>query len=500
MSTVIHIVDSAAAGGPIKPVNGVGQPPMVGAMNGWSMLHFLKEAGIPFSRLHDVGGRLGGGMFVDIPNLFPDFVADETDPANYRFAYTDSLLLALAENGVEPFFRLGVTIENWVQWGLPPLRAVPPPDFAKWARICEHVIRHYTEGWANGHRLEISHWEIWNEPDSRIAPVENEMWRGTFADYCRLYEVASKHLKAAFPHLKIGGYAGCGVGMAFWKDYSERGEHHLKCFHEFLRFVCERGCPLDFLSFHSYSGVDELAQQIGYVREHLDKAGLAGVETCLDEWLPKPRHDKLGTAQQAAEIAAALLLFQNGPLDSAAIYDARCGLGDYSPLFNPLTYQPHKAYWAFVAFNELRKRGTAVKIRECGAPRSPSRHDEGRAVYAAAARDKGGSLALMLANPSGEEVPFMLGDAEDSEWTTARGGYAGQSPRIRTWDSKRTTASGEDNKRTTASGEGRMMARWGARTMAGECRITDEKRTWEAVPLPNALPPHSFLVAFFQDS
>lgn len=169
-----------------------------------------------------------------------------------------------------------------------------------------------------------------------------------------------------------------------------------------------------------------------------------------------------------------------------------------------------------MAFNELRKRGTTVKIRECGAPRSPSRHDEGRAVYAAAARDKGGSLALMLANPGGEEVPFVLGDEEDSEWMMARGGYAGQSPRIRTWDNKRTTtsgeerttASGDDNKRTTtrwgertmASGEGRMMARWGARTMAGECRITDEKRTWEAVPLPDVLPPHSFLVAFFQEN
>ncbi|MBO4261805.1 MAG: hypothetical protein J5921_04215 [Clostridia bacterium] len=435
--------------GPVKPVNGVGQPPMRGLDT--SLFHYLTEAGIPFSRLHDVGGYLGGSLFVDIPNIFRCFDSDPEDPSSYDFGFTDVLISGLVEAGVEPFFRLGVTIENYCT--VKAYTIYPPSDSLKWARICEGIIRHYTEGWANGHRLEISHWEIWNEPDSRIAPEENEMWRGTFADYCRLYEVASKHLKAAFPHLKIGGYAGCGVGMAFWKDYSERGEHHLKCFHEFLRFVRERGCPLDFLSFHSYSGVDELAQQIGYVREHLDKAGLVGVETCLDEWLPKPRHDKLGTAQQAAEIAAALLLFQNGPLDSAAIYDARCGLGDYSPLFNPLTYQPHKAYWAFVAFNELRKRGTAVKIRECGAPRSPSRHDEGRAVYAAAARDKGGSLALMLANPSGEEVPFVLGDAEDSEWT-----------------------------------------------MAGECRITDEKRTWEAVPLPDALPPHSFLVAFFQDN
>ena len=48
--------------GPVKPVNGVGQPPMVGALNNWSMMHYLQEAGIPYSRLHDVGGWLGGGL------------------------------------------------------------------------------------------------------------------------------------------------------------------------------------------------------------------------------------------------------------------------------------------------------------------------------------------------------------------------------------------------------------------------------------------------------
>ena len=137
-------VDFGVETGPVKPVNGVGQPPMVGQLNNWSMMHYLKEAGIPYSRLHDVGGWLGHGLYVDIPNLFPDFDADENDPKNYRFAYTDSLMKALAENNVEPFFRLGVTIENFVERGYPPVNIKPPKDFAKWARICEHVIRHYT--------------------------------------------------------------------------------------------------------------------------------------------------------------------------------------------------------------------------------------------------------------------------------------------------------------------------------------------------------------------
>ena len=37
---------------------------------------YMTEAGIPYSRLHDVGGWMGGGLYVDIPNLFRDFDAE----------------------------------------------------------------------------------------------------------------------------------------------------------------------------------------------------------------------------------------------------------------------------------------------------------------------------------------------------------------------------------------------------------------------------------------
>ncbi len=55
---------------------------------------------------------MGGGLYVDIPNLFPDPAADENDPASYDFAYTDSLITGLVTAGCAPYFRLGVTIEN----------------------------------------------------------------------------------------------------------------------------------------------------------------------------------------------------------------------------------------------------------------------------------------------------------------------------------------------------------------------------------------------------
>ena len=428
-------VDPGREIGPVKPVNGVGQPPMIGFTE-YPMFHYLKEAGIPFSRLHDVGGMFGRNVFVDIPNLFRDFDADENDPKNYDFAFTDRLISALVKNDVEPFFRLGVTIENYAA-KIRRYRIDPPKDFAKWARICEHVIRHYTEGWADGFRYKITYWEIWNEPENWETAEKNEMWHGTFEEYCRFYDVASKYLKAKFPHLKIGGFASCGVTWINRKDKNARAKHQFDCFHAFLKYIKEHGSPIDYFSYHSYSYVPQLMEQTRYVRKTLDEAGYKGLETCLNEWLPAPNHDKLGTAQQAAEVAAVLVGFQNGPVDSAAIYDAKCNVGNYSPLFNPLTYKPHKAYWAFVAFNELRKLGTAVGVKVDGMD-----FPEKSSVYATAAKGVDG-LAVMIVNFGKDPQPLSL---------------------------------------DLGGGE------------AATCRITDETRTWAACALPASLPPYSFVV------
>ena len=110
------VVDFGAICGKVKPVNGVGQPPMIGMPAEAPLFHYLGEAGIPYSRIHDVGGVYGQCRYVDIPNIFKDFSADENDPKNYSFEFTDILMKRLAEQGVEPIYRLGVTIENtWEQ-------------------------------------------------------------------------------------------------------------------------------------------------------------------------------------------------------------------------------------------------------------------------------------------------------------------------------------------------------------------------------------------------
>ena len=246
-------VDFNKVTGEIKPMQGVGQPPIRG--NDYSMIEYLKEAKIPYSRLHDVGGPYGGNRFVDIPNLFRDFDADPYNPESYDFAFTDLLITALIERGVEPFFRLGVTIENYAS--VKAYRVFPPKDNLKWAQICEGIIRHYTEGWANGFKYDIKYWEIWNEPEGK------EMWMGTQEQFFALYNVASKYLKEKFPHLKIGGYASCGFyainnGKQAVKaaNSSSRVDYFIEFFTEFLKYIKQHDCPLDFFSWHSYDNIE----------------------------------------------------------------------------------------------------------------------------------------------------------------------------------------------------------------------------------------------------
>lgn len=388
-------VDFANKIAAIKPMHGVGQPPFSGA--DFSMIHYLKEAGIPFSRLHDVGGAYGGHVYVDIPNLFRDFSADPDDPEAYDFAFTDLLITELVKNEVEPFFRLGVTIEN--NHHIRAYHIYPPKDSLKWARICAGIIRHYTEGWANGYNYNIRYWEIWNEPDNEPEIEKNPMWRGTKEEYFDLYKVASIYLKKQFPHLKIGGFGSCGFyaigdgGTVSTANSSQRTEYFIDFFESFLTYVRDHRCPLDFFSWHSYAGIERNILFAKYARSRLDEFGFTSTETTCNEW--NPEVSARGTAHHAALVAAGMLAFQNTPLDSAMFYDARFDVSIYGSLFNPLTAKPFPAYYSFVAYNELyrRKDQAALVCNDA-------------CIYAVAAKDKDG--CMIIANPTTKTVPIDI--------------------------------------------------------------------------------------------
>ncbi len=110
-------------------------------------------AHIPYCRTHDCVGIRNRSCLVDIPKVFPNFDADENDPNNYDFHYSDEYIGAVQKAGTETYYRLGCSIE----WGSKKYVSLMPTDFAKWARICEHVIMHYNEGWANGFNYNLQY-------------------------------------------------------------------------------------------------------------------------------------------------------------------------------------------------------------------------------------------------------------------------------------------------------------------------------------------------------
>ena len=226
-------VDFSKNIGKIKPMHGVNSGPRTKVFT-YNASDIFEEIGVPTCRLHDVEYPYGSGEFVDVHCIFKNFDADENDPASYDFGLTDHYIKACLDVGADVRYRLGESIEH-----APVKRYIhPPKDFSKWARICEHIIRHYNEGWADGFEWNITYWEIWNEPDLDANREVKKTWSGTVEQFYDFYETAAKHLKTCFPKLKIGGPA--IAGNAAWAD-------------SFLKAMSERDVPLDFFSWHKYS-------------------------------------------------------------------------------------------------------------------------------------------------------------------------------------------------------------------------------------------------------
>lgn len=366
----------------IKPVNGVQNGPLTyGFMI--DTTEYFRAAGFPYSRLHDTEMLYGAGDFVNIHCVFPDMSRDPEDPGAYNFRCTDEYIKAIVAAGTKVFYRLGESIENNPRFKR---YTVPPADFEKWAAVCEHIVAHYNRGWADGFHYGIEYWEIWNEPENP------PMWTGTKEQYFELYRVAAKRLKAAFPEIKVGGYASCGF-YSIDERYSDPFYRSFITYaKDFLSYVTakETRAPLDFFSWHIYtSDPDELAAHALYCRSLLDSYGLTGVESVLDEWnynAPDVTGGKFRKSMKAAAfVGEALIRMQKLPVDLAAYYDAQVKLISYCGLFNEYTAKPEKPYYAMLAFERVKRFG------------SPIATDDGEGLFTLASASDDG-FALMLTN------------------------------------------------------------------------------------------------------
>lgn len=340
--------DSSKTLGGFKPMNAVNNGPYHKrnhADQPRDNLEAFTAAKIPFVRNHDASfnSEYGSEHTVDISAIFTNFDADPENPASYDFACTDEYIAVTNLSGAETYYRLGQRIEHYIK----KFNTLPPKDFHKWAVICEHIIRHYTEGWANGYNYKITYWEIWNEPDIDPDDATNKRcWGGTKAQFFDFYEIAAKHLKGCFPHLKIGGPA-----LA----------HDLEWAEDFLAEMQRREVPIDFFSWHRYTTrPQELAERAEIIRGMLDKYGYENAENINNEWnYVKAWEDyrfveSISTIigmKGAAFTMACMSAAQKSSLDMLMYYDAR--LCAFNGLFDFYTLKPLKGYYPFLWFSEL---------------------------------------------------------------------------------------------------------------------------------------------------
>ena len=96
-ATAFVSVDLSREIGAIKPMHAVNNGPTVpkARVNDQKRGNFIeyRAARLPFARTHDsINCVAGGAHTCDVNAVFPNFDADENDPKNYDFAYTDKFL------------------------------------------------------------------------------------------------------------------------------------------------------------------------------------------------------------------------------------------------------------------------------------------------------------------------------------------------------------------------------------------------------------------------
>jgi xylan 1,4-beta-xylosidase len=207
----------------------------------------------------------------------------------------------------------------------------PPRDWGDWSEL---VRRLAASAVARYGAPEVEQWffEVWNEPNLR------SFWRGTRAQYFRLYREAARALKEISPELRVGGPA---TAQNAWID-------------EFLD-DCERTrTPADFVSTHHYptdrtvsvsddTEIQLAAMQRDVLREEAQDARrrARGKPLFYTEWNTSadghdPRHDE----PYAAAFIVKTVLQANGLVDAYSFWT-------FSDIFEEQYFPSHAFHGGF---------------------------------------------------------------------------------------------------------------------------------------------------------
>jgi xylan 1,4-beta-xylosidase len=168
----------------------------------------------------------------------------------YDWTLTDGIMDAITAAGAFPLVELGFMPEALSLRPTPYRNSsvtlldggcfYPPADHAKWAGLVRAWATHANERYPEVAARWL--WELWNEPDIGY-------WKGSFADYAKLYDYTEAALHEVLPNAALGGPAVAGAGGRFLRQFLEH------CATGTNAVTGEVGTRLDLVTFHAKGGV-----------------------------------------------------------------------------------------------------------------------------------------------------------------------------------------------------------------------------------------------------
>lgn len=174
----------------------------------------------------------------------------------YNWTIIDSIFDTFIERGMKPIAQIGfmpqalsVKPEPYRHYWRPDQPygdiftgwAYPPKDYTKFATLVYEWVKHSVARYGK-EEVESWYWELWNEPNIGY-------WKGTTAEYIKLYDYVADAVKRALPTARIGGPEVTGPN---WTDAAD----FLKAFLDHVvsgtNYVSGKtGSPLDVITFHA---------------------------------------------------------------------------------------------------------------------------------------------------------------------------------------------------------------------------------------------------------
>ncbi|MEO7309699.1 MAG: beta-xylosidase [Chitinophagaceae bacterium] len=199
-----------------------------------------------------------------------------TEDANgnpiYNWHIIDSIFDTYVQRGMKPLAQIGFMPEalstnpgpykhDWKP-GDPYSKimtgwAYPPKDYIKWAELVYQWVKHSVARYGKK-EVESWYWELWNEP--------NGYWKGTQADFFKLYDYTADAVKRALPTAKIGGINIAGTAGSGAQQWLNAFVKH--CFNDTNYVTGKIGSPVDMILFHA-KGSPKLVD--GHVRMNMGR-------------------------------------------------------------------------------------------------------------------------------------------------------------------------------------------------------------------------------------